>query len=183
MRRRKAFILLVVFLLSGCASYRYKTVNEVFHQTSSTSLPYQKATWTKGAIVEKYYIHQGKTEYYYFFLRSLVRDRLEFHQLFIGYHGLDSISFWRAIDTENNELDFIEINKTIAYPGIRMSFAVTLTEDYLKSATRLGLEIKLEGKERERLIILEPGYVEGYMKKYKELTVNDSLTYFEQCNF
>ena len=160
----------VVFLISGCTSYRYMTVDEVYQETTSTYLPYQKATWIKGPIVEKKYDYQGKSEYYYFFLRSLVRDRLEFHQLFLGFHGQDWISFWRAADIENNTLNFVQIDKTIASPGIAESFAVTLTENDINSAARYGLEIKFKGKERERVIILESGYVEGYMKNYKELT-------------
>ncbi len=45
-----------------------------------------------------------------------------------------------------------------------------LSDGYLKSATRKGLEVKFVGKRGERKVYIQPHYVKGYLKKYRELT-------------
>ena len=60
-----------------------------------------------------------------------------------------------------------------------MDFAVILSREYLVSATKSGLYVKCVAERGERVITLEPHYVEGYLKKCRELT---SKSCEEACN-
>jgi hypothetical protein len=97
-------------------------------------------------------------------------DKRSHRQLYVAFHDEDWVYFSRAYDSNGNELKFIEIKREEATAGITEHFAATLSDDYLESATRKGLEVKFVGKRGERKVYMRPHYVKGYLKKYRELT-------------
>ncbi|NIR15946.1 MAG: hypothetical protein GWN86_19275, partial [Desulfobacterales bacterium] len=104
------------------------------------------------------------------FLRTLVRDGHDTHQLYVAFHDEDWVYFDRAYDSKGNELTLTQIKREKVTGGITEHFAATLNDDHLKWATRKGLEVKFVGKRGERKVYMRPHYVRGYSKRYRELT-------------
>jgi hypothetical protein len=166
MKARIVFIMVVLFLLSGCGPTKYKT-------TTSTHDSYKKPKWIKGPSVRVDHATQKPSAEGYsdVFLRTLVADgRLVFHQLFVNFNGLEWVFFNEAYNVNGNKLEFIEINKDFRSLGITEIFAITFSEGYLEAATKTGINIRCIGKRGERAITLEPNYVECYLKKCRGLT-------------
>jgi len=173
MKARIAFMIVVLLLLSGYGPIKYKTSDEVYTKTTYTYDPYKKPKWIKGPSFRVDHATQKPSAVGYsdVFLRTLVADgRLVFHQLFVTFNGPEWVLFNGVYDISGNELEFIEINRDFRSRGIAEIFAITFSDGYLEAATKTGINIKCSGKRGERVITLEPTYVEGYMEKCGELT-------------
>jgi len=172
MKARIVLLMVVPFLLGGYGSTTYKTLEEVHTKTTSTYYPYKKSKWIKGPSSSIAHATQKPSTFGYsdVFLRTLIMDgRLLFHQLFVTFKGLEWVFFDEAYDLKGNKLEFIEINRDFRSRGIIEIFAITFREEYLEASTKTGINIKCIGERGERIITLEPAYVEGYMKKCREL--------------
>ena len=168
MKARIVLMVVIVFLLTGCVSTRYITTDEVYTKTTSTYYPYKKTTWINGPPIRIPYTAAGYSDV---FLRTLVADgKPQFHQLYIRFNGFEWVFFNRAYDINGNQLDFEEIDRMVESTGtVEEDFVITFERDYLESAAKTGINIKCIGKRGERVVTLEPTYVEGYLKKYSEL--------------
>jgi len=185
MRAQIVFMLVVVFLLGGCGpsqKYRYETADEVYTKTASTKVPSQKKEWIESPRFRVYHTYQkpyktGSSDVY---LRTLVVDgRIQFHYIEVHPPTRGTpILFDKAYDINGNELKLVTIHRDTVSLGtstvLFYSFAVELSEEYLVSATQSGLYVKCVGKRGERVITLEPHYVEGYLKKCRELTEDET---------
>lgn len=115
------------------------------------------------------YALHGSTGSVNVFLRSLVDGDL--HQLYVTFSGKDWIFFDSAYDIDGNRLDFVEIDREVSTSsGITEDFALNLSEDYLESAAEKGMNVKFVGQRGERTLVLKPHYIEGYLKRLRELT-------------
>ena len=173
MKARILSMIVVLFLLSGCGPTKYKTPDEVYTKTTFTKDPYKKSKWIKGPSVRIDQATQkpSATGYADVFLRTFVADgRLVFHQLFVTYYGSEWVFFDEAYDINGNKLEFIEIDRDFESLGIIEIFAIIFREGHLEAARKTGINIKCRGRRGERVIILEPTFVEGYLKKCRELT-------------
>ena len=173
MKARIVFMMVVLFLLSGCGPTEYKTSDEVYQKTTSTYDSYKKPKWIKGPVIRINHATQKPSAVGYseVFLRTLVADqRLVFHQLFVTFNGLEWVFFNEVYDISGNKLEFIELDRDFRSQGIIEIFAITFSEGYLKAATKTGIDIKCIGKRGERVITLEPTYVQGYLEKCRKLT-------------
>ena len=170
MRAGKTILIVLVLLLGGCSEAGLRTATGVYTHTSSSIDSDAKIAWIKGPTDKKYFADYGTSGYADVFLRTLVKDGHDTHQLYVAFRDEDWVYFSRAYDSNGNELKFIEIKRQKVTAGITEHFAATLSNDYLESATRKGLEVRFVGKRGEREVYIRPHYVKGYLKKYRELT-------------
>ena len=173
MKARILSMMVVLFLLNGCGPTKYKTPDEVDKNTTFTYDQNKKSKWIKGPSVRVDHATQKPSAMGYsdVFLRTFVTNgRLVFHQLFVTYYGSEWVFFDEAYDINGNKLEFIEINRDFESLGIIEIFAITFREGQLEAAIKTGINIKCRGRRGERVITLEPTFVEGYLKKCRELT-------------
>lgn len=170
MRAGKTILIALVLLLGGCPEAGLRTAKGVYTHTNASIDSDEKTAWIKGPTDKKYFADHGTSGYADVFLRTLVKDESETHQLYVAFYDEDWVYFSRAYDSKGNELTFIEIKREEVTGGITEHFAATLSDDYLESARRKGLEVKFVGKRGERAVYMRPHYVKGYLKKYRELT-------------
>ena len=173
MKARILSMIVVLILLSGCGPTKYKTPDEVDKNTTFTYDPNKKSKWIKGPSVRVDHATQKPSAMGYsdVFLQTFVADgRLLFHQLFVTYYGLECVFFEEAYDINGNKLELIEIDRDFENLGIIEIFAVIFREGHLEAATKTGINIKCRGRRGERIITLEPTFVEGYLQKCRELT-------------
>ena len=170
MRAGKTILIALVLLVGGCSEAGLRTAKGVYTHTNA-SIDYDaRTTWIKGPTGKKYFSDYGASGYADVFLRTLVKDESDTHQLYVAFYDEDWVYFSRAYDDNGNELRFIEIKKQKVTGGITEHFAATLSDDYLRWAARKGLEVKFVGKGGEREVYIRPHYVKGYLKKYREMT-------------
>jgi hypothetical protein len=170
MRAGKTILMVLVLLLGGCTEAGLRTATGVYTHTNAAITSDGKRAWIQGPTDKIYFANYGASGYADVFLRTLVKDKHDTHQLYVAFRDEDWVYFSRAYDSKGNELKFIEIKRRQVTGGITEHFAATLSDDYLQSATRKGLEVKFVGKRGERQVSLRPHYVKGYLKKYRELT-------------
>ena len=170
MRAGKTILIVLVLLLGGCSEAGLRTATGVYTHTNASINSDAKIAWIKGPTDKKYFADHGASGYADVFLRTLVKDGHDTHQLYVAFRDEDWVYFSRAYDSKGNELKFIEIKRQKVTAGITEHFAATLSNDYLESATRKGLEVRFVGKRGEREVHIRPHYVKGYLKKYRELT-------------
>ena len=173
MKARILSMIVVLLLLSGCGSTKYKTPDEVDKKTTFTYDQNKKSKWIKGPTVRVDHATQKPAAMGYsdVFLRTFVADgRLVFHQLFVTYYGSEFVMFDEAYDINGNRLEFIEIDRDFEGQGIIEIFAIIFREDHLEAAAKTGINIKCRGRRGERVITLEPTVVKGYLQKCRELT-------------
>ena len=170
MRAGKTILIALVLLLGGCSEAGLRTAKGVYTHTNA-SIDYEAGkTWIKGPTGKKYFADSGASGYADVFLRTLVRDKSDTHQLYVAFYDQDWVYFSKAYDSNGDELRLIKIKKHKVTGGITEHFAATLSDDHLRSAARKGLEVKFVGKRGEREVYLRPHYVKGYLKKYREIT-------------
>jgi hypothetical protein len=169
MRAGKTILIAFVLLFGGCSEAGLRTATGVYTHTNATIDFDEKIAWIRGPTDKKYFSDHGASGYADVFLRTLVRDGHDTHQFYVAFHDEDWAYFSRAYDSKGNELKFIEIKREQVTGGITEHFAAMLSDDYLKSAARTGLEVKFVGKMSERKVYMRPHYVKGYLKKYREL--------------
>ena len=172
MRAGKIILIVLVLLLGGCPEAGLRTATGVYTHTSAAIDSDGNRAWIKGPTDKKYFADYGASGYADVFLRTLVKDESDTHQLYVAFYDEDWIYFGRAYDSSGNELKFIEIKKQKVTGGITEHFAATLSDDYLRSAARKGLEVKFVGEKGERQVYIRPHYVKGYVKKYREITAS-----------
>jgi hypothetical protein len=170
MRAGKTILIVLVLLLGGCSEAGLRTATGVYTHTNASIDSDTKIAWIKGPTDTKYFAEYGSSGYADVFLRTFVKDGHNTHQLYVAFRDEDWIYFDRAYDIKGNELRFIEIKRQEVTAGITEHFAATLSDDYLESATRQGLEVKFVGERGERKVYIRPHYVKGYLKKYIKLT-------------
>ncbi len=173
MRAKKVFMLVFVFLVIGCSPTKHITADDAYTHTTSKYYPYKKATWINGPTMRVYHATQEpySAEYSDVFIRTLVvGEKTRFQQLYVTFYGLDWVFFNDAYDVNGNKLEFVQMDRTFDSPGVVEHFAITLPRGYLESVTKSGINIKCVGKRGERVVTLEPTYIEGYLKKSRELT-------------
>ena len=170
MRTGKTVLIVLVLLLGGCSEAGLRTATGVYTHTNASIGTDAKTAWIKGPTDKKYFSDYGTSGYADVFLRTLVKDEGDTHQLYVGFHDEDWVYFSRAYDRKGNELKFVEIKREQVTGGITEHFAATLSDDYLLSAARKGLVVKFVGKRGERQVHIRPHYVKGYLKKYREIT-------------
>jgi len=168
-------MMVVLFLLNGCGPTKYKTPDEVDKNTTFTYDQNKKSKWIKGPSVRVDHATQKPSAMGYsdVFLRTFVANgRLVFHQLFVTYYGAEWVFFDEAYDINGNKLEFIEIDRDFESLGIIEIFAIIFREGHLEAARKTGINIKCRGRRGEGVITLEPTFVEGYLKKCRELTAS-----------
>ena len=173
MKVRIVFMMVVLLFLSGYGPSKYKTSDEVYRKTTYTYDSFKEPKWIKGPSVRVDHATQKPFAVGYsdVFLRTFVADgRPVFHQLFAIFNGLEWVFFNGVYDISGNKLEFIEIDRDFENQGIIEIFAMTFREGSLEAATKSGINIKCRGSRGERVITLEPTFVEGYLKKCRELT-------------
>jgi hypothetical protein len=171
MRAGKTILIALVLLLGGCSEAGLRTAKGVYTHTNASIDSDAKTAWIKGPTDKKYFADYGASGYADVFLRTLVKDESDTHQLYVAFYDQDWVYFSKAYDSNGNELTFIEIKRQQVTGGITEHFAATLSDDYLRSAARKGLEVKFVGKRGEREVYIRSHYVKGYLKKYREITV------------
>jgi len=170
MRAGKTILIVLILLLGGCSEAGLRTATGVYTHTNASMDSDEKIAWIKGPTDKKYFADHGTSGYADVFLRTLVKDGHDTHQLYVAFHDEDWVYFSSAYDSNGNELKFREIKRQKVTAGITEHFAATLSDDYLESATHKGLEVRFVGKRGERKVYMRPHYVKGYLKKYRELT-------------
>ena len=170
MKAGKTILIALVLVLGGCSEAGLRTATGVYTHTNASTDSDKKIAWIKGPTDKKYFADYGASGYADVFLRTLVRDGHDTHQLYVAFHDQDWVYFDRAYDSKGNELTLTQIKREKVTVGITEHFAAKLSDDYLKSATRKGLEVKFVGKRGERKVYMRPHYVKGYLKRYRELT-------------
>jgi hypothetical protein len=159
-------------ILTGCATtIPIKTADDVFNNSVVEIDPYQKTTWINSPTFSNF----DGTGYYYAYLRALLTDKryVDFYQLYVS----DTSSNWRfydrAYDSKGRKLDFLNINHQVTNNAMtEESFAIEFGRDvdYLERAKSDGLNIKVVGKQGERIIIL-PGFLfDGFLRKVDDYT-------------
>jgi hypothetical protein len=173
MRAKEVFILVFVLLAIGCGPTKHITADDAYTHTTSKYYHYKKSTWINGPTMRVSHATQKlySTEYSDVFLRTLVvREKIKFQQLYVTFYGLDWVFFNEAYDINGNKLEFVQLDRTFDSPGVVEHFTITFPRGYLESVTKSGINIKCVGKKGERVVTLEPTHIEGYLKKYRELT-------------
>ncbi len=173
MRAKKVFMLVFVFLVIGCSPTKHITVDDAYTHTTSKYYADKKSTWINGSTMRVDHATQKPylTGYSDVFLRTLiVREKTRFQQLYVAFYGLDWVFFNDAYDVNGNKLEFIQIDRTFDGPGVVEAFAITFSRGYLESVAKSGINIKCVGKRGEMVVTLESTYIEGYLKKFRELT-------------
>jgi hypothetical protein len=169
MRAGAAILVVLVSLLGGCEA-GHMTAKEVHYFTAARPHPSGKSGFIQGPTAKVYFSDSGESGYANVFLRTIVKDGPDIHQLYVAFRDRKWIFFEKAYDENGNQLQFIEVERKEVTPGISEHFAATLSDDYLESATETGLEVKFSGKEGKRTVYLKARYVRGYLKKYRELS-------------
>jgi hypothetical protein len=171
MRAQIVFMLVVVFLLSGCGYTKYKTAEDVYTKTIYSPGP-DNTDWVKSPPVEIFGL--GVVS-----LRTRVRWGIPTdHQLYLVLSSNTRAFPLKAYDVSGNQLKLEPIDyqrDVIGVYNLQISIekkdrAVILSRKYLLSATKSGLYVKCVGIPADKVITLEPHYVEGYLKKCRELT-------------
>jgi hypothetical protein len=175
---KRLFLIALALFISGCVPTQYKSAGEVYTKTISSrdpADPSKKTVWVKGPPVR---VSGG-------YVVSL-RTRGQWgtptdHQLYIVLRSNTPRIISDAYDGNANKLPLEIIGVEDLPPGsggksgMKLHFAVILSKEYLASAAKSGINIRcveLGGVELSgvKVIKLEPYYIEGYLKKYKELT-------------
>jgi len=169
MRAQMAFMLVVVFLLGGCGPTKYKTAEDGYTKTIYSPGSYN-TDWVKSPPVRIFGL--GVVS-----LRTRVQWGIPTdHQLYVVLHSNTPRLFLNAYDVSGNrlELETIGLDRLLYDPGGQIStkedFAVILSKEYLASAAKFGINIRCVAYKSARVITLEPYYVDGYLKKCRELT-------------
>jgi len=172
MRVQIVFMLVVVFLLSGCGPTKYKTAEDVYTKTIYSPGP-DNTDWVKSPPVKIFGL--GVVSLRTRVQRGIPAD----HQLYVVLGSTTPYFFCpNAYDASGNrlELEAIGLHRDVIYaPDVQFSikkkdWAVILSREYLVSAAKLGINIRCEPYKSAEVITLEPHYVEGYLKKCRELT-------------
>jgi hypothetical protein len=166
MRAQIVFMLVVVFLLSGCGPTKYKTAEDVYTKTIYSPGP-DNTDWVKSPPVRIYGL--GVVS-----LRTRVQWGIPVdHQLYVVPYSSTSRFFLNAYDVKGNRLE-LDHDLLFVLDGedsfVFEHFAVILSKEYLASAAKLGINIRCVADKSAEVITLEPHYVEGYLKKCRELT-------------
>ena len=166
MRVQIVFMLVVVFLLSGCGPTKYKTAEDVYTKTIYSPGP-DNTDWVKSPPVRIYGL--GVVS-----LRTRVQWGIPAdHQLYVVPYSNTPRFFLNAYDVKGNRLE-LDHDLLFVHDGedsfFLEHFAVILSKEYLASAAKLGINIRCVADKSAEVITLEPHYVEGYLKKCRELT-------------
>lgn len=118
------------------------------------------------------------------FLRATRFDKSA--ELFIQLYFRDQYDGeWRfydsAYDIEGNKLDFVSIDRkvdTCAKYGCSHfeDVGITLTRDYLDSRRETGTRLKVSGRAGEAIVVLPPGYIQGFLQALDSASEIQRLT-------
>ena len=169
MRAGATILVVLVSLLGGCEAGQM-TAREIHYFTRLQPNPSGESGLIRGPTAKVYFSDSGESGYADVFLRTFVTDGPDIHQLYVAFRDSNWVFFSKAYDGNGNELEFIEIDRKQATPGISEHFAANLSDDYLESATETGLEVEFSGKEGKRTVYLRARYVRGYLQKYRKLS-------------
>jgi hypothetical protein len=173
MRAKILSMLVFVFLAIGCSVTKNINMEDAYTHTTSKYYAYKKSTWINGPTMRVDHATQEPylSGYSDVFLRTLVvQEKTKFQQLYVTFNGLDWVFFSDAYDINGNKLEFIQIDRTFDSAGVVEAFAITFSRGYLESVAKSGINIKCVGEKGEMVVTLEPAYIEGYLKKFRELT-------------
>ena len=102
--------------------------------------------------------HKSDVDYYF----GIARHNKKAEPYIIGkFTGSEWYFLSQAVDIDGKKLNFEEMDHEVT-GGIRETFSISLTKDYLKKHIKKGIKIKLYGKRGDAILDIPPAYVEGF---------------------
>ena len=165
MRRNSLILLWSLFTIIGCTSTPelfLSDPNVAEHSVNCEKDEYKKTEYCYSPKVYRWnaaYNNHVSDVHYYF---GIARHNKKAEPYIIGeFTGSEWYFLNQAIDIDGKKLTFKEMDHEVP-GGIKETFSISLTKDYLKKHREKGIKIKLYGKRGNAIMDIPPAYVEGF---------------------
>lgn len=160
---KRFFILLAVVSLVGCANSPPSSVEETYQKTQVKFDEYSRTQVIEGPHVSISFGLDGGGGI------RLRRVNGSSQLLVTTFSQLGWCFFERAFDKNAGELRFQKIRSHVGSGVTYEDFYLSITDEQLNSMSKKGLDVRIYGTNRTINVELPAIYVQGFMKRTREL--------------